>query len=222
VYSLGTGFQVGSRETDWIPRVGFIIKTDFCAFLGGDECQYKAPKPEDVNLSLMMNEALRALSRKLIDCDRSRCGPVTAAVTLQTRTKHPSCGPADVEGFFCRLSAEAPPDKRVAIELARNVHSQLDACYTQGRVDERTAEKTGTILRRKLRYGAYASEFRSVMGCDPDVALVPRGERLDEDAIEDRQAQAAAEEDRMEAAQAACPLATLALRRLREHCDGGH
>jgi len=203
--------------------VGLGIKTDFCAFEAGDGCHYKAPKPVDVDLGLVMARALKLLSAKLVACDMARCGPTDAAVTLQIHEpdKHPRCGPADVEGFFCRLNAGSKQEERVAIDLTREVHSALEACYTQGRLDERSAAKADRLLVRKLRYGAYAPEFRRLMGCDPEAAKVPPLETDDQELLGRLQKQRDDARDNLELAGSACPLAALALRRLEHEIKPG-
>ncbi|MBL8742570.1 MAG: hypothetical protein JNK04_15790 [Myxococcales bacterium] len=199
VFSWNREFLVDGERTHWVPRFGFNVKSDLCAFAGGDICEYPEQTPEDVDLSALMDEALADLTVGLSPPPAKQCAHANVAVTLQVEKLYPKCLGADAEGFFCRFKEEAraangseTEDYRL-IELARLVHGDLEACYNQSRVDERTAAKTGKLLRRKLRYGAYPPELRSAV-CNAG------GPPLGEDAEATRC-------DKVERARLACPRA---------------
>jgi len=77
--------------------------------------------------------------------------------------------------------AEQDNEDARLIELARLVHGELQACYDQGRVDERTAALKDTLLQRKLRYGAYPPELRSAVcrGKEPASSEEAEAKRCD-------------------------------------------
>jgi hypothetical protein len=175
VFSWNREFLVDGERTHWVPRFGFNVKSDLCAFAGGDICEYPSPTPEEVDLSALMDESLVDLSLGLTPPLEKQCDTAMGALTLQVDppdAKYPQCGPADAEGFFCRFkeavvaSGQASEDARL-IELARMVHGELETCYNQSRIDEREAAKTGRLLQRKLRYGAYPPELRTAMCVKP-------------------------------------------------------
>lgn len=186
VFSWNREFLVDGERTHWVPRFGFNVKSDLCAFTGGDICEYPAPTPEDVDLSALLDEALVDLTTGLTPPPEKQCTDANLAVTLQIEAVFPVCGPADAEGFFCRFKAVARgaeqdnEDARL-IELARLVHGELQACYDQGRVDERTAALKDTLLQRKLRYGAYPPELRSAVcrGKEPASSEEAEAKRCD-------------------------------------------
>ena len=169
IFSWNREFFVDGARTHWVPRFGFNVKSDLCAFAGGDICEYPEPTPEEVDLSALMDEALVELTRGLSPPPATQCRHANVAVTLQTEKVYPTCLGADAEGFFCRFkeAARTPSgaeseDYRL-IELARLVHGDLETCYNQGRVDERAAAQGKQQLQRKLRYGAYPPELRSAV-----------------------------------------------------------
>jgi hypothetical protein len=175
VFSWNREFLVDGARTHWVPRFGFNVKSDLCAFAGGDVCEYPAPTPEEVDLSALMDEALSELTVGLSPPPETQCRHANVAVTLQTEKVYPACLGADAQGFFCRFK-EAARDASGAetedyrlVELARIVHGDLEACYNQGRVDERAAAQGKKQLQRKLRYGAYPPELRSAV-CRGQVA----------------------------------------------------
>lgn len=199
VFSWNREFLVDGERTHWVPRFGFNVKSDLCAFAGGDVCEYPEPTPEDIDLSALMDEALADLTVGLSPPPAGQCAHANVAVTLQVDRIYPKCSGADAEGFFCRFKEEArapngdeTEDFRL-IELTRVVHGDLEACYNQSRVDERAAAKSDKQLQRKLRYGAYPPELRSAIcqaGAEP----------LDEDARAKRR-------QKVERARYACPRA---------------